>query len=271
MGDGEGTVRVGVVGAGGRLGGVACRSLAAADGLRLAGAVQPSAAGRTLAELVGVPSEHGGDVVVEAELESLLDTVDVVIEVTRPPHGADHAAALAAGGLDVVVGTSGVTPADLDRLRGVAAAADAGTVLVVPNFAIGAVLAQRFAEQAARYLPHAEVVELHHDGKADAPSGTALATADRIADARRTTPGVVGGDDAHPGARGHTHRGVPVHSVRLPGLVAHQEVLFGGEGELLTIRHDSLSRESFAAGIVLAVRGVGELDGLVVGLDALLD
>ena len=143
-------------------------------------------------------------------------------------------------------------------------------VLVVPNFALGAVLLQQFAAQAARHLPHVEIIELHHDGKADAPSGTALATAARVAEARSETPAVVRGDDAHPGARGTTHHGVPVHSVRLPGLVAHQEVLFGGEGELLTLRHDSTSRDSFASGIVLAVRSVAGLDGLTVGLDALL-
>lgn len=142
---------------------------------------------------------------------------------------------------------------------------------MVPNFALGAVLLQQFAETAARHLPHVEVVELHHDGKADAPSGTALATAARIADARSSSPTPAGGDEEHPGARGHTHRGVPVHAVRLPGLVAHQEVLFGGTGELLTLRHDSMSRDSFAAGIVLAVRGVGRLGGCTVGLDQLLD
>jgi 4-hydroxy-tetrahydrodipicolinate reductase len=260
-------VRVGVIGAGGRLGTVACRAVAAAGDLELAAAVQPSAAGRPLDELVGV----GGDVVVDAALESLVGTVDVAVEVTRPPLGARHAATLAGAGVDVVVGTSGVTADDLAMLRGVVREEGAGTVLVVPNFAIGAVLLQRFAEQAARHLPHVEVVELHHDGKADAPSGTALATAERIAEARADAPPLVGGDEDHPGARGFTHRGVPVHAVRLPGLVAHQEVLFGGTGELLTLRHDSLSRESFAAGILLAVRGVGALDGLVVGLDALLD
>lgn len=259
-------VRVGVIGAGGRLGSVACRAVAASEDLELVAAVQPSAAGRTLDELVGV----GGDVVVDGALESLVGAVDVAIEVTRPPLGARHASVLAAAGVDVVVGTSGVTPDDLATLREVVAGDGAGTVLVVPNFAVGAVLVQRFAEQAARHLPHVEVVELHHDGKADAPSGTALATADRIADARGVEPPLVGGDDDHPGARGFAHRGVPVHAVRLPGLVAHQEVLFGGTGELLTLRHDSLSRESFATGILLALRGVGDLDGLVVGLDALL-
>lgn len=258
-------MRVGVIGAGGRLGTVACRAIAEADGLELAAAVQPSAAGTDLADLVDV----GRGVEVQANLAALEGAVDVAVEVTRPPNGARHAAELLDLGIHAVVGTSGVTDDEVASLRERAEVTDAN-VLVVPNFALGAVLLQQFAEQAARHLPHVEVVELHHDGKADAPSGTALATAARIAAARTTDPTLVGGDDDHPGARGHTHHGVPVHAVRLPGLVAHQEVLFGGTGEVLTLRHDSLSRDSFSAGIVLAVRGVADLDGVTVGLDELL-
>lgn len=258
-------MRVGVIGAGGRLGTVACRAIADADGLELAGAVQPSAAGSDLATLVGV----GEGIEVADRIQALQGHVDVAVEVTRPPNGARHAAQLLDLGIHAVVGTSGVTDDEVEQLRDRAEAA-AANVLVVPNFALGAVLLQQFAEAAARHLPHVEVVELHHDGKADAPSGTALATAARIADARSVDPTPVGGDDEHPGARGHTHRGVPVHSVRLPGLVAHQEVLFGGTGEVLTLRHDSMSRDSFAAGIVLAVRSVGGLDSVTVGLDTLL-
>lgn len=258
-------MRVGVIGAGGRLGSVACRALAAADGIDLVAAVQPSAAGQDLGALVGV----GDGIEVAAAIADLAGRVDVAVEVTRPPLGAAHAAELVDLGIHAVVGTSGVTDDEVADLREQAAGA-AANVLVVPNFALGAVLLQQFAEQAARHLPHVEVVELHHDGKADAPSGTAMATAARIADARVSSPTPVGGDEDHPGARGFTHRGVPVHAVRLPGLVAHQEVLFGGTGEVLTLRHDSMSRDSFAAGIVLAVRGVADLEGVTVGLDALL-
>ena len=258
-------MRVGVIGAGGRLGTVACRVIDETDGLELAAAVQPSAAGHDLVGLVGV----GDGIQVQADVASLDGAVDVAVEVTRPPNGARHAAALLDLGIHAVVGTSGVTDAEVESLRERAEQADAN-VLVVPNFAVGAVLLQQFAELAARHLPHVEVVELHHDGKADAPSGTALATAARIAAARSSAPVPVGGDQDHPGARGHTHHGVPVHAVRLPGLVAHQEVMFGGAGEVLTLRHDSLSRESFAAGIVLAVRGVPDLPGITVGLDDLL-
>lgn len=258
-------VRVGVVGAGGRLGSVACRAVADTEGVELVAAVQPSAAGRDLGDLVGV----GAGIEVLEDVASLGGLVDVAVEVTRPPLGARHAAQLLDLGVHAVVGTSGVTDDEVADLR--ERARDAGAnVLVVPNFALGAVLLQQFAEAAARHLPHVEIVEQHHDGKADAPSGTALATAARIAAARAAAPDVAGGDDDHPGARGHTHHGVPVHAVRLPGLVAHQEVLFGGTGEVLTLRHDSLSRESFAAGIILAVRRVAELDGVTVGLDRLL-
>lgn len=258
-------MRVGVIGAGGRLGTVACRALAAADGIELVAAVQPSAAGRDLRDLVGV----GAGVTVQGEVADLADAVDVAVEVTRPPYGARHAAGLLDLGIHAVVGTSGVTQDEVAELATRAGQATAN-VLIVPNFALGAVLLQQFAEQAARHLPHVEIVELHHDGKADAPSGTALATAQRIDEARAVSPAPAGGDESHPGARGHTHHGVPVHSVRLPGLVAHQEVLFGGGGELLTIRHDSMSRDSFAAGILLAVRGVADLDGVTIGLDSLL-
>lgn len=259
-------MRVGVIGAGGRLGEVACRAIAAADGLELAAAVQPSAAGSDLGDLVGV----GAGIEVLGQLHWLEGAVDVAVEVTRPPNGARHAAQLLDLGIHAVVGTSGVTDGEVESLRDRAEGSGAN-VLVVPNFALGAVLLQQFAAAAARHLPDVEIVELHHDGKADAPSGTALATAGRIAAARAVDPTPVGGDDDHPGARGHAHRGVPVHSVRLPGLVAHHQVVFGGTGEVLTLRHDSMSRDSFAAGIVLAVRGVADLEGVTVGLDALLD
>lgn len=261
-------VRVGIIGAAGRLGRVAVEAVQAVDDLEVVAAVQRGPVAGDLDAVLGDRRWPG--VPVHTDVAALVGEVDVALEVTRPPNGALHAATLARGGVHVVVGTSGVTAPDRQRLEDVTAREGAGNVLVVPNFAIGAVLLQRFAAQAARLMPHAEIVELHHDGKADAPSGTAMATADRIADARSEAPDPVGGDGDHHGARGYAHRGVPVHAVRLPGLVAHQEVLFGGEGELLTIRHDAMSRGSFAAGILLALRGVTDLPGLTIGLDPLL-
>jgi 4-hydroxy-tetrahydrodipicolinate reductase len=163
----------------------------------------------------------------------------------------------------VVVGTTGFSIDDAWREASVG-------VIVAPNFAIGAVLLMRFAEQAARLLPSAEVIELHHDRKVDAPSGTALLTARRIAAARSDVTDAPAGDRAHPGARGADVDGVRVHSVRLPGLVAHEEVVFGGPGQILTLRHDSLDRTSFMPGVVLAIRAAPGRPGLTVGLDELL-
>jgi 4-hydroxy-tetrahydrodipicolinate reductase len=167
------------------------------------------------------------------------------------------------------VGATGIGTYDLEAARELADDGPARAV-VAPNFAIGAVLLMQFAAEAARHMPHVEVIELHHDRKVDAPSGTALRTAELIADARPEVPDAPLGDDDHPGARGAEHEGVRVHSVRLPGLMAHQEVVFGDTGQTLTIRHDSLDRTSFMPGVVLACRKVGGLDGLVVGLEHVL-
>jgi 4-hydroxy-tetrahydrodipicolinate reductase len=153
------------------------------------------------------------------------------------------------------------------------AAAGRARALVAPNFSIGAVLVERFAAEAARYLPHVEIIELHHDRKLDAPSGTAIATAAAVARARGDlvgAPAGLHGDAVAPGSRGSLQHGIPVHSVRLPGLLAHEEVLLGGEGQLLTLRHDTSDRSAFVAGALLACRQVARLDGLVVGLGAVL-
>ena len=176
-----------------------------------------------------------------------LEGHDAAIDFTRPEAAAGNARAALVAGVPALVGTSGLGADDLAALD--TAAKEHGLAcLVAPNFAVGAVLMMRFAAQAARYLPRAEIVELHHDSKLDAPSGTAKATA-----------GLVG-------------EGTPIHSVRLPGLVAHQEVLFGGLGQLLTIRHDTYSREAFVPGVLLALARLDELPaGVTVGLDALLD
>ena len=176
--------------------------------------------------------------------------------------------------VDAVVGTSGFGEDRLDEVRGWLPEHPDVRVLVVPNFSVGAILMMRFAAQAARFFPSAEVIELHHANKADAPSGTALRTASMIT-ATRTGAGLGPPPDATvsalPGARGASVDGVHVHSVRVAGLVAHQEVLFGGTGETLTIRHDSLDRVSFMPGVLLAVRGIGSLPpGLTIGLEGLL-
>ncbi len=174
-----------------------------------------------------------------------------------------------------LVGATGLSPADLDEARALCDVSETGA-LVAPNFAIGAVLLMRFARDAARYLPDAEIIEMHHERKLDAPSGTALKTAEMIASGRADagvaqTAEMLGAFETVRGARGgRTADGVPVHSVRLPGFVASQEVIFGGPGQRLSLRHDSIDRASFMPGVLLAIRRCNELRGLVYGLENLL-
>jgi len=230
--------RVILAGASGRTGTPVGAAIAAAEDLDLVARVAPSLAGTG-------PDCFGS--LAEALAEA---PADVLVDLTRPELGEEHALAALASGLAVVLGTTGL---DLEARERVDAAARAAELpaFYAPNFALGAVLAMQFAEQAAALLPHVEIVELHSHHKLDAPSGTAEATADRI--------------------RAVTGHDVPIHSVRLPGLVAHQETLLGGEGQLLTIRHDATSREAFTPGVLLAVRRVRELPpGLTVGLETFL-
>jgi 4-hydroxy-tetrahydrodipicolinate reductase len=213
-------IRVGVAGAAGRMGSTVCDAVQGADDLELSGRADPA---------LGVA------------LEDILGDCDVVVDFTRPDTALDNALACLRAGVHVVIGTTGFDPAPLADATG-------ANVLIAPNFAIGAVLMMRFAAEASRHMARAEIVELHHDGKLDAPSGTAARTA-----------ALMDGD-------------VPIHSVRLPGLVAHQEVILGDVGQTLTIRHDTTDRTSFMPGVLLAVRRVGSLErSPVVGLEHLLD
>ena len=224
-------IRVGVSGAAGRMGEAVCEAVTEAEDLELAARADP-ALGRTL-----------GDALAQ-------DSLDVVVDFTRPDTALDNALACVAAGVHVVMGTTGF---DLEPLRAAGQQAPRrANVFVAPNFAIGAVLMMRFAAEAYRHMPAAEIVELHHDAKLDAPSGTAARTASLMAQAAgRAEP--------------------PIHSVRLPGLVAHQEVILGDVGQTLSIRHDTISREAFMPGVLLAVRRVSELESSpVVGLEALL-
>ena len=232
-------MRVIVAGATGRTGAPVAAGIAQADGLELVARVAPSLAGSAGASF-GTLSE--AIAAVEA---------DVLVDFTQPQHAEQHALLAIEQGLDLVLGTSGLAAPQRARIDRVAR--EAGRrAFYGPNFALGAVLAMRFAEQAAALFPRAEIVELHSEHKLDAPSGTAAVTAERI--------------EAITGAE------VPIHSVRLPGLIAHQETLFGGDGQLLTIRHDTTSREAFVPGVLLALRGLARLPaGLTVGLEALLD
>jgi 4-hydroxy-tetrahydrodipicolinate reductase len=240
-------IRVGVLGASGRMGSETSAAVEAADDLQL---------------VAKIGSDDGLD---------LLSDADIAVDFTRPDAVMDNVTWCIAHGISVVVGTSGVTPVRLDAIEALLRdAADGVGVLVVPNFSIGAVLMMRFAAEAARFYESSEIVELHHPTKADAPSGTARRTAELIAGARADAglgdmPDATA--DSLEGARGAAVDGVPVHSVRLRGLVAHQEVLLGAAGETLTIRHDSFDRASFMPGVLTAIRYVRDHPGLTVGLD----
>jgi len=243
------TLTVAVIGAAGRMGSEVVAAIDGADDLIL-GATYGS--GDTLGDFGGA---------------------DVAVDFTTPDVTVDHVVQAIDRGVHMVVGTTGWTDERLARVRDALASTPECGVVIAPNFAIGAVLTMRFAEQAARFYESVEIVELHHPDKVDAPSGTAVRTAQRIADARAAA-GVGPGPDATTsgiqGARGATVDGVPVHAVRLRGLVAHEEVLFGAAGETLTLRHDSYDRKSFMPGVLAAVRAVPTRPGVTIGLDAVL-
>jgi 4-hydroxy-tetrahydrodipicolinate reductase len=222
-------IRVAVAGAAGRMGEAVCEAVGGAGDMELTGRADP---------------------LLQTPLERVLPGAEVVVDFTRPDAALHNALACVRAGVHVVIGTTGFDPTPLRREA--ARAEGRANVFLAPNFAIGAVLMMRFAAEAARHMPRAEIIELHHEGKLDAPSGTAARTAEAIAAA---------GPAARP----------PIHSVRLPGLVAHHEVIFGDVGQTLTLRHDSTSRESFMPGVLLAVRRVASLDEpFVVGLESLL-
>lgn len=257
-------IKVLVSGAAGRMGREVVRAVLAEDDLELVAAVDPAHAGEALGE--------GTELAVAGDLAGTIAAVepDVVVDFTHPSAVEDNIRTTLAAGVDCVVGTTGLSEAALHALA--AGIPDGTCLFVAPNFAIGAVLMMRFAADAARFMPHVEIIELHHDRKADAPSGTALRTASLIADARASVPAAPGREtEIAEGARGALVHDVTVHSVRLPGLVAHQEVLFGGQGQTLSIRHDSIDRTSFMPGVVLAVRKVGGRSGLIVGLEHLME
>jgi 4-hydroxy-tetrahydrodipicolinate reductase len=243
-------MRVGVLGAKGKVGATMVSAVEAADDLTFTAGVD------------------AGD-----PLSLLSDTqTEVVIDFTHPDVVMDNLKFLIDNGIHAVVGTTGFTDERLSRVKSWLDGKSGIAVLIAPNFAIGAVLSMHFAAQAARFFESAEVIELHHPQKADAPSGTAGRTARLIAQARKgLPPNPDATSTGIEGARGADVDGIPVHSVRLAGLVAHQEVLFGTQGETLTIRHDSLDRTSFVPGVLLAVRKVREYPGLTVGLEPFLD
>ena len=222
-------IRVAVAGAAGRMGETVCEAVQGAEDLELVGRADP---------------------LLQRSLEEVLPGAEVVVDFTEPDSALENARACLRAGVHIVIGTTGFDPSPL--IEAAAAERPRANVLIAPNFAIGAVLMMRFATEAAGHMAKAEIIELHHDRKLDAPSGTAARTAELIAAASGQEPPAI-------------------HSVRLPGLVAHQEVIFGDLGQTLSIRHDSISRESFMPGVLLAVRRVGGLpEPVVIGLESLL-
>jgi 4-hydroxy-tetrahydrodipicolinate reductase len=257
-------MKVGVCGAGGRMGREVCRAVSAEQDLDLVCAVDPAWEGKRVDELV---PDIESDLPVSGLVESLDESGAEVMVDFSIATAARHNISYALGqGMPCVVGTTGFDTSDLDSFESLASQKETGC-LIAPNFAIGAVLMMDFARRAARFLPQCEIVELHHAGKLDAPSGTALLTARLI----REQEDMQDEHDEHDGPRGLDVGGIHIHSVRLPGLVAHQEVIFGGMGQTLTIRHDSLDRTSFMPGVIMAIRKSAELRGLILGLDKLME
>ena len=247
-------------GAGGRMGATVCEAVAADADLELAAGMDPGASGqRDITDSVDIVGAC-------ADIDPA--GIDVAVDFTVAAAARENLVWCAANGVHAVVGTSGLDPDDYERCR---AAFTSSNCLIAPNFAIGAVLMMRFAEMAAPFFPTAEVIELHHDNKVDAPSGTAMQTARAMAAASSDWAPDPTRDEVLSGARGGAGPGgIPVHSVRLRGLVAHQQVLLGTAGETLTIRHDSLDRVSFMPGVLLACRAIPDHPGVTIGLDTYL-
>jgi len=262
-------IRVGVIGAAGRMGRLVCQAVAEDPELALVAGINPSFGGEHLGKMIGRPEV---DVRISDGLETLLQAeTEVAVDFTQPDAVMDNVRWAIEHAMHIVVGTTGLGPPELAEIeRSIQSEGNESNVIVAPNFAIGAVLLQRFAAQAARFFPAAEIIELHHEGKLDAPSGTALATAERMAKARQEDWAGPSGEEVD-GVRGGDVQGIRIHSVRLPGLVAHQEVIFGGLGQTLIIRHDSSQRVSFMPGVVLAIKQVFNRPGLTVGIEPLLD
>lgn len=263
-------LRVLVSGAGGKMGREVSKAVHGAKDMELVGAVDPGYVGEDVGTLAGI---DGIELSIASDLGQALAALrpEVVVDFTAPRAVMANARVVLGAGTSLVIGTTGLSSDDLLELDERARTRRLG-VVHAPNFALGAVLMMRFAREAARFFPGVEIIELHHDQKKDAPSGTAIKTAEMI---RETWQGVhnrsVGlSEEIVEGARGGDFHGVHIHSVRLPGLVAHQEVLFGGLGQTLSIRHDSMSRESFMPGVLVAIRRVGSIQGLVYGLEHLL-
>ncbi len=262
-------IRVLVSGANGRMGREVLKAISQDAECQIVATVDIKAAWEDVGEILGLGKSG---VKLESDLEAAIKShrPQVMVDFTHPKSVVANVMTALRNGVIPVVGTTGIGEADLEMIRKFCQDNNA-TCFICPNFSVGAVLMMRFAREAARYLPHCEIIELHHDQKLDAPSGTALLTAKMIAEVRaHCQQGHPDEEEKITGARGADYDGMRIHSVRLPGYVAHQEVIFGDVGQTLTIRHDSLARESFMPGVVLACKKIIHRQGLIVGLDQLM-
>jgi len=258
-------LKVAVSGAGGRMGREVVQAVLEADDLILSGAADPVFENRIISEALGLDSP----IRIESNLGGVLEfgKIDSVVVFSLPAVVMDDIRTAMNAGAVPVVGTTGITPENLDEIRELAKKNGVGAI-IAPNFAIGAILMMRTASEIAKYLPAVEIIELHHDKKLDSPSGTSIKTAEMIAAARDCAPKSAG--NTSDAARGETVQGIQIHSVRLPGLIAHQEVIFGGPGQTLTIRHDSYDRKGFMPGVLLALRKSRGLKDVIYGLENII-
>jgi 4-hydroxy-tetrahydrodipicolinate reductase len=263
-----------VFGAAGRMGSEVCKAVCDAPDMELVAAVDPTAAGKDLLGFAGV----GDGLVISGEAHEILSTSpQVAVDFTVADSAISNIDWCIANGVNAVVGTTGISGPHIEMIRTSIDATGRETgVLIAPNFAIGAVLIMEFSRMAAQLMPEAEIIEMHHLGKKDAPSGTALKTAEAIREGRaiadaKPLPSPGAESEILPGARGAELDDIHIHSVRLPGLVAHQEVIFGGQGQILTMRHDSIDRTSFMPGVLLAIRQIDKHPGLTLGLEHFIE
>ena len=263
-------IKIVVAGPRGRMGREAVKLVSETPGFELVGVIDRRNNGMMLSELDGFSNL---DVQIYSNVEECFQTVnaDVLIDLTVPETGYLHTKTALLHGVRPVVGTTGFTKEELEELKVLAEEKEIGCI-IAPNFAIGAILMMKFSQMAAKYFQDVEIIEMHHDQKLDAPSGTAVKTAEMMSVNRASQKqGHVDEKETMPGARGADFEGMRIHSVRLPGLIAHQQVLFGADGQTLTVRHDSYNRASFMSGVKVSVDTVMKLDTLVYGLEHILE
>jgi len=263
-------IKVVVVGASGKMGKEAVKAIHKEKNMQLVGAVDTYQVGEDIGTVSGIGSLG---IEIKSDLANVLQETEakVMVDFTNPDVVFGNLLTGIENGVNCVVGTTGLSQEQMKQINSLSTENDVG-VLIAPNFAIGAILMMRFAVQAARYLPHVEIIEKHHDQKLDAPSGTALKTAEAIMEVRENfRQGHFSEEEKVSGSRGGDYDGFRIHSVRLPGFVAHQEVVFGGIGQTLTIRHDSITRDSFMPGVILGVNKIIDKKGVVYGLEHLLE